>query len=265
MEPDLRERTRVDCVLTLVDACHFLQQLSRSRSEDAVNESMQQVAFADKILLNKVDAASAASLQEVEATIRSINALCPIVRCSLAKNPTVLPLDELFTAQGFSLDRILQRMQEKPDEGSWQLSTPVDSSDGRRGKRAKTGGFLRASRHDAGVGSCSIALTGAPLVIQRFTEVMSALKNEHALDLYRYKGVVCVKEASGELKQAVLQGVHDMCEFEPRGDWPEGKEPLSQLVFIGRNLEKDKWMRLFTFCQAGVLDDPEDRTGGTKA
>ncbi|CAE7350617.1 Cbwd1 [Symbiodinium sp. CCMP2456] len=265
VEPDLRERTRVDCVLTVVDACHFLQQLSRSRSEDAVNESMQQVAFADKILLNKVDAASAASLQEVETTIRSINALCPILRCSLAKNPGELLLDELFTAQGFSLDRILERMSEKPGEGSWQLSTPVESSDGRRSKRAKTGGFLRASRHDAGVGSCSIALTGAPLVIQRFIEVMSALKNEHALDLYRYKGVVCVKEASGELKQAVLQGVHDMCEFEPRGDWPDGKEPLSQLVFIGRNLERDKWMRLFTFCQSGVLDDPEDRKGGTQA
>ena len=108
VEPDLRERTRVDCVLTVVDACHFLQQLSRSRSEGAVNESMQQVAFADKILLNKVDAASATSLQEVETTIRSINALCPILRCSLAKNPSELPLDELFTAQGFSLDRILE-------------------------------------------------------------------------------------------------------------------------------------------------------------
>ena len=117
------------------------------------------------------------------------------------------------------------------------------------------------------------AKEGAPLVIQRFVEVMSALKNEHALDLYRYKGegfqkpgalkrytvfdiqymaysilvhgiwilpkvrtpniapnsralttrtptersanvwkqpgVVCVKEPSGELKRAVLQGVHD--------------------------------------------------------
>ena len=34
-------------------------------------------------------------------------------------------------------------------------------------------------------------------MIQRFVEVMSALKNEHAVDLYRYKGVVCVKEGLG--------------------------------------------------------------------
>ena len=31
-----------------------MQQLGRKRSDGAVNESVQQVAFADKILLNKV-------------------------------------------------------------------------------------------------------------------------------------------------------------------------------------------------------------------
>jgi len=85
-------------------------------------------------------------------------------------------------------------------------------------------------------------------------QVMNALRKEHALDLYRYKGVVCIKEASGQLKQAVLQGVHDMCEFEPRGDWLD-KKPLSQLVFIGRNLDRKKWQGLFEKCQDGMLED----------
>ena len=122
VEPELRERTCVDCVLTLVDACHFRQQLTRSRSDGAVNESIQQVAFADKILLNKVDAVNPAALQEVEATIRSMNALCPIVRCSLAKNPGAISLDELLTAKGFSLDHIMKRLLEEPDAGSWQVT-----------------------------------------------------------------------------------------------------------------------------------------------
>ena len=47
-----------------------------------------------------------------------------------------------------------------------------------------------------------------PLVLERFTQVMNALRAEHAVDLYRYKGVVCVREATGSLRRAVLQGVH---------------------------------------------------------
>ena len=45
-------------------------QYGQERSEDAVNESAQQVAFADKVLLNKVDACSEPHLQAVEQEIR---------------------------------------------------------------------------------------------------------------------------------------------------------------------------------------------------
>merc|ERR1712050_521525 len=67
---------------------------------------------------------------------------------------------------------------------------------------------------------------------------MNSLRAEHAVDLYRYKGVVCVRERSGGVKRAVLQGVHDMCMFEPRGTWPAGSAPTSQIVFIGGILIK---------------------------
>ncbi|CAE8595949.1 unnamed protein product [Polarella glacialis] len=91
-DEELRERTRIDGVITLVDARHFLQQLRRDRSDGSVNESAQQVAFADKVLLNKVDAVDASALQEVEHEIRRINGVCPIVRCSLASKPGEVPL-----------------------------------------------------------------------------------------------------------------------------------------------------------------------------
>ena len=39
----------------------------------------------------------------------------------------------------------------------------------------------------------------------------------------------------------------DMCEFEPRGSWPKSA-PISQLVFIGRKLEREKWRKLFEKC-----------------
>jgi len=56
MSEEVEKYCKVDGIVTLVDGAHFLSQLTRERAKDAVNESAQQVAFADKVLLNKVDA-----------------------------------------------------------------------------------------------------------------------------------------------------------------------------------------------------------------
>merc|ERR1712217_211980 len=110
------------------------------------------------------------------------------------------------------------------------------------------------SRHDTGVATCAFTLHGAPLVLERFMQVMNAIRTEKAVDLYRYKGVICVKESSGTLKRAAMQGVHDMCLFEPRGPWPADEPPMSQLVFIGRNLDREMWGRLLEHTKEGTLD-----------
>merc|ERR1711933_541781 len=85
--------------------------------------------------------------------------------------------------------------------------------------------FRVQSRHDTGVKTCAFTLEGAPLILGRFTEAMNSIRAERAVDLYRYKGVVCIREPSGGLKMAVLQGVHDMCEFQPRGPWSADVPP----------------------------------------
>lgn len=264
-DPELRMRTRVDGVLTLVDTVHFLQQLQRDRSEGSVNESAQQVAFADKVLLNKVDAAGLEQVAKVEETIRGMNGICPMLRCSLSKRPKEIPLDELLSMESFSLEKVLEELQEdvsrpskRPKHGDHGHGDHGDHGDHGHGHGDHGHGHGEETkfRHDTGVGTCSFVFH-KPLVLQRFTQVMNALRAEHAVDLYRYKGVVCIKESSGLLRRAVLQGVHDMCEFEPRGDWTNSPT-LSQLVFIGRKLEKEKWQKLFEKCQTGMLDDPED-------
>lgn len=272
-DPELRMRTRVDGVLTLVDTVHFLQQLQRDRSEGSVNESAQQVAFADKVLLNKVDAAGLEQVAKVEDTIRAMNGICPMLRCSLAKRPGEIQLDELLSMESFSLEKVLEELQEDVSRPSKRPKHGAhvdhghgdhahgdhghgDHGHGDHGDHGHGHGEETKFRHDTGVGTCSFVFH-KPLVLQRFTQVMNALRAEHAVDLYRYKGVVCIKESSGLLRRAVLQGVHDMCEFEPRGDWTNSP-PLSQLVFIGRKLDKEKWHKLFEKCQAGMLDDPED-------
>eukprot|EP00913_Durusdinium_trenchii_P019898 g18705.t1 len=82
VDEELRERTRVDGVLTVIDTVHFLQQLQRERSADAVNESAQQVAFADKVLLNKATARRRFMLQSVPEHFDSLGVWMALNRSS---------------------------------------------------------------------------------------------------------------------------------------------------------------------------------------
>jgi len=98
---------KVDGVLTVVDAVHFVEQLTRERSEGAVNESAQQVAFADKVLLNKVDAAGPEKLAQALEAIRSVNQFVPVTKCSLGKDPAAVPLSDLLSIDAFDLSKMM--------------------------------------------------------------------------------------------------------------------------------------------------------------
>lgn len=256
-EEELLDRTKINGVLTVVDACHFLQQVRRSRSAGAVNESAQQVGFADRLLLNKVDAVDGSTLEQVEASIRSINELCSITRCSLSQNPWAVDLPGLLAAESFSLDRVLDELGATGAPAAPPGLPPLP-------KRARIGpgaldvvrsSFSPKSRHDSDIGTFTVTLEGAPLVLERFTEVMNSLRAEKAVDLYRYKGIVCVREPGGATRRAVLQGVHDLCLFEPRGPWPPEATPKSQIVFIGRSLDRELYGRLFEKTKEGALGE----------
>ena len=59
--------------MTLVDVMHIEQHLDDSRPDDSVNEAVQQVAFADRILINKTDLATREQIDHVKERVHSIN------------------------------------------------------------------------------------------------------------------------------------------------------------------------------------------------
>ena len=73
---------RVAC-RTVVDAVHFSKCLHAAAGDDAAREVVNQVAFADLVLLNKIDLVDAGKLQDVEASIRSINAVARVIHTRL--------------------------------------------------------------------------------------------------------------------------------------------------------------------------------------
>merc|ERR1712228_327969 len=77
----VQQHMRLDGILTLVDAKHIVQHLEDEKPEGVENEAVEQIAFADRILLNKCDLVEEeAKLAEVETRIRAINASVPIKR-----------------------------------------------------------------------------------------------------------------------------------------------------------------------------------------
>ena len=70
--------------VTLVDAKHIEQHLEAEKPEGAENEAVEQVAFADRLLLNKTDLVSADDLTRVEGKLREINKYAEIIQCEKA-------------------------------------------------------------------------------------------------------------------------------------------------------------------------------------
>ena len=98
MDDELREQLSLDGVVTLVDAKHVLMHIEDS------DEVKEQIAFADVILLNKIDLVSSAELDQLESRIHSMNAAAKIFRTQDA----VIDMDKVLNLGGFDLDRALE-------------------------------------------------------------------------------------------------------------------------------------------------------------
>merc|ERR1739844_11869 len=69
----VNQNLTLDGILTLVDAKHVIEHLDEEKPEGVENEAVEQLAFADRIILNKCDLVDEAGLAEVERRIRMIN------------------------------------------------------------------------------------------------------------------------------------------------------------------------------------------------
>jgi G3E family GTPase len=99
MDDEIRDEFSLDGIVTLVDAAHIEQQLGRS------NESSEQVAFADVLVLNKTDLVSDESLDNLESRLRDMNRMARVIRSKQAD----VSIDTVLNLSAFDLDQVLQR------------------------------------------------------------------------------------------------------------------------------------------------------------
>ena len=94
----MKSKISLDGIVTLVDAKHVWQHI------DTSSEVKEQVAFADVILLNKIDLVPADEVDKLEARIKGMNAAAKIYRTKDA----LVDLDHVLNVGGFNLDRALE-------------------------------------------------------------------------------------------------------------------------------------------------------------
>ncbi len=99
MDDEIREEFSLDGIVTLVDAAHIEQQLGRS------DESTEQIAFADVLVLNKTDLVNGEALDRLEARLRDMNRMAQVVRSERAN----VSVDTVLNLGAFDLDQVLER------------------------------------------------------------------------------------------------------------------------------------------------------------
>jgi len=211
MDEDVKRATRLDAIVTLVDAKNLAARLDDSK------EAASQIAFADIVVLNKMDLVDEAGAAEVERRIRAINPYAEIRRATKSD----VPIEAVMGREAFKLDRILEREPE----------------------------FLSGEdhhTHDDGILSVSFEVD-KPIDEAKFNAWIGELLQSKGADLLRTKGILAYK---GEDRRFAFQAVHMIADGDFIGPWPEGSERKSKIVFIGRDLNRPRLRRGFEGCVA---------------
>jgi G3E family GTPase len=139
-----------------------------------------------------------------------------------------------------------------PRPGLWALATQHGADefalrlerDGQTLAPAAERAFQAAHSHEDAVTSVGITLPGE-VDGDAFNAWLSPLLQQRGQDLYRSKGILNV---AGQAGRFVFQGVHMLMDGRIDRPWKPGEDRTNQLVFIGRNLDRQELTEGFRRC-----------------
>ena len=220
MDDELKEQLYLDAILTVADSKHLGQHLDEEKPEGVENESVEQIAFADKILLNKTDLVSEDEKAALVTKIKAINSRAKIIESVQSK----VDMNEIIGIKAFDLDQVVEMDEE----------------------------FLNVDgehQHDDSVTSVGIKIAGE-LDLEKLNGWLSGLLREKGQDIFRSKGIIAIK---GSDDRYVFQGVHMLMGMASSVEgkfegWKEGQERLNRFIFIGKNLNREELEAGFKAC-----------------
>jgi G3E family GTPase len=217
VEKSVSNFCKLDGIVTLIDAKHIEQHLDDEKPEGVENEAVEQVAFADRLLVNKIDLVGEADLERVEKRLRTINKFAPVLRCEKAS----VDIDQVLNIRAFDLERTLQNDPQF-------LDTDADHE------------------HDKTVTSVGIDIEGH-VDLGAFQDWLMKLLKDDGANMYRMKGILAV---NGAKERFVYHAVHMIFSGDFTDPWEENEPRSCKLMFIGKNIDEAALRASFTECLA---------------
>jgi len=246
---DLRDLTRLDSIITLVDAENFGPETLQGE----VGRS--QVVYGDMILLNKCDLVSEERLEQLENELRAIKSEARILRS--VKGAVPLPL--LLSVGLFETDKVVAQQQAPAapshDHGSEDHSH-CDHDHGHCTHEPEAAahhhdhGHNHDHSHDHGghpdhqaiEGFTSLSFSSdGPLSLRKF---QNFLDNQMPAGVFRAKGILWFNESE---RRHVFHLAGKRFSIDD-SDWPG--ERKNQLVLIGKDLDHNRLRQQLQACVA---------------
>lgn len=198
---EVKAGIRLDAFVTVVDAVNLERNLADS------NEAMEQVAFSDIVLINKMDLVSSEQVAAVERRVRTLNPMATIYHTSNSE----IDLASILDVGAFDL---AQKLEVDPE-------------------------FLgdHEHEHDAAIGSF-VLFEEKPVDVNRLMTWMNGMAQSRGDDLYRTKGIFY---AHGFQERLVFQSVRMLTTLRRDRPWAADEKKMTQFVVIGKNLDREEF------------------------
>eukprot|EP00903_Cladosiphon_okamuranus_P021309 g19580.t1 len=226
VDDDVKEQYRLDGIVTVVDAAHVEQHLDEEKPEGVENESVEQIAFADRIILNKVDLVG--KKDDIKPAADDAEGACneTDAGASYGNNAMAPTKDDADKAKDSSSKKLAEAALAKLEarirsinpsaaiiRSEFARVPPKDllnlSAFDLQRVLDMDPEFLKSDGtdhvHDDTVSSVAWTFPGLELNVNRLQMWVGKLMRELGTELFRYKGVLAVK---GHDEKFIFQGVH---------------------------------------------------------
>lgn len=224
---ELRDLTRLDSIITVVDAANYSLDLFNSQAAHS------QIAYGDVILLNKADLVDEADLDTLEVKIRDIKEGARILRTKRSQVP--LPL--ILSVGLFESDKYFETNSDSDDHEHHDHDHDHSNCDHDHGHCSHDHDHdhdhdhHHHSHHLENDGFTSLSFqTDQPLAIRKFQYF---LDNQLPSTIFRAKGILWFDESP---KRHVFHLCGKRFSIEDE-EWKG--QPKTQLVLIGQDLDHD--------------------------
>jgi G3E family GTPase len=241
IDDEVAQHYLLDAVVTVVDAKHAMQQL------DQYEEAQRQVGFADKMLLSKSDLVDADAQQALTARLHRINPRAPVVAMDFGRTP----IAEVLDLRGFNLN---EKLEIDPDFLAAEAvehahahgdHSHCDHGDDHDHESHDHGHHDHGHAHHTDDIAAFAFKSARPFDTGRLDDFLGGLVQVYGPRMLRYKGVLWMEGAD---RKVIFQGVHQIMGSDIGGKWSPGEARESKMVFIGKNLPKDIFIRGLEQC-----------------